>query len=634
MEIAKELKKRAGLVSVLYAEDDKKIQEQVVQFLVKFFPSLTVCDDGQAALEKFEENPCDLLITDIKMPHLDGMSLAKKIKQRNKKSKVVITSAFDDKSLLIRSIGLHVDYYLVKPIDYESLLLILFRVVNEILIERKMETIQRHQQEVLDFQNTLILTINAHKITSANQTFLHFFNLEDFETLQKAAASLPDYFVNEPPYFYPKDKNNWIHEFYGMGDNEFLVKTSGGQHADAKVFMGRIGTLHTFDERIISLSEISGNLGLSGEKSETVTFFTPQTINRFFDLLGSELQRSKKYRLPLCVTGLRFVPPKENPVSVEAVAALLRPHLGVSDFFAVISQNKLLIVHTDQSLLELRSRIYTIREQIQKELGALSFFGMTQAGTQDTVESLLKWVEKNLSLTEEKGSSAIRTHPDVDILAQDGQRLVEGKIKKIIADKTFSLVHFYKGMKIERPTENPYPATRNTLAFPVSKEMLKTLHVGGSVYLGDTLKDLYIQATVTALNPERQEATVGEFHHTPHLPTKRQKLRVEFEDRTPVFLITEEKEAHGQMIDLSYDSMAVTLSDITGFFPGDMIRISTRFDTEKLETVAEVYRIEREGNHYRMALLLFVDESAKKQIHAILARRELQIAQEIRNFSR
>jgi hypothetical protein len=109
---------------------------------------------------------------------------------------------------------------------------------------------------------------------------------------------------------------------------------------------------------------------------------------------------------------------------------------------------------------------------------------------------------------------------------------------------------------------------------------------------------------------------------------------VEFEDRTPVFLITEEKEAHGQMIDLSYDSMAVTLSDITGFFPGDMIRISTRFDTEKLETVAEVYRIEREGNHYRMALLLFVDESAKKQIHAILARRELQIAQEIRNFSR
>lgn len=634
MEIAKELKKRAGTVSVLYAEDDKKIQEQVVLFLKKFFPLLTVCDDGQVALEKFDEHFYDLLLTDIKMPRLDGMTLAKQIKQRTKKTKVVITSAFDDKSLLIRSIGLHVDYYLVKPIDYDNLLLVLFRVVNEILIERKMETFQRHQQEVLDFQETMILTINARQVTSANQTFLHFFHLDNLEAMQRAADTMPDFFVKEPPYFYPRDKTNWIAELYGMEDNEFLVKTCGSQYTDAKVFIGRIGTLHTFDERIISLTEVSGNLGIVGEKNEPDAYFTPQSINRFFDLLGGELQRSKKYRLPLCVSALRFLSPKDKPVAVETVAALLRKHLHVSDFFAAISQNKLLIVHIDQSLIELIPLVNVIHDDIKKELGIPSFLGVTQAGSHDTVESILKWVEKNLSMTEEKGAAPIRTHPDYDAISQEEHRLIEGKLKKITVDKTFSLVHYYKGMKIEHVTNNPHMTTRNTLAFPIAKELLKTLHRGDSVYLGDTMKDLYIQATVTALDPERLQASVGEFRYTQYLPTKRQKLRVEFDSHTPVFLITEEKETHGQLIDLSYDSLAVTLADITGFFPGDAIRINTQFDNEKLETVAEVYRITKEGNHYRMALLLYVDQNTRNQIQTILSRRELQIAQEIKNFSR
>lgn len=633
MELAKELKKRGSQISVLYAEDDKKIQEQVTQFLQKFFPRMTVCDDGQAALEQFEAHPYDLLLTDIKMPRLDGMALAKKIKQRHKKTKVVITSAFDDKSLLIRSIGLHVDYYLVKPIDYENLIVILFRVINEILIERKMETYQRHQQEIVDFQDNMILTIDAHDITSANQTFLHFFQFKTLKELKQSDLNLADFFVEEAPYFYPRDKKNWIAELYAMEDNDFLVKTTGSQHTDAKIFVGRIGTLHTFKERIITLTAVTANLGVVGEKNETSRYFTPQTITRFFDLFGSELQRSKKYHLPLSVSMLRFSVPPKNLASIDTVVELLHKRLNVSDFFAAISHSKLLIVHVDQTLLELRPLLDAIHTQLTNDLKIPSFFGATQVGASDTVESVLKWVEKSLAQTEGKNAPPIQTHPDYDALAEDEQQLIETKLKKITADQQFSLVHYYKGMKIESIVKHPYLSSRKTLAFPITKNMLRTLHEGASVYLGGTLKELYIEAKVITLDVAQLEATVGAFRYTQKLPTKRQKLRVEFDSHTPVFLITDKKKSHGQIADLSYDSLAVTLTDISGFFPGDTITVSTQFDKEKLETVAEVYRISKEGSHYRMALLLFVDQATKNKIQSILTQRELQIAQEIKNIS-
>jgi DNA-binding response OmpR family regulator len=634
MEIAKELKKRTAHISLLYAEDDKKIQEQVTQFLRKFFPDVTVCDDGQAALEQFETHPYDLVVTDIKMPRLDGMALSKKIKQLTKKTKVVITSAFDDKALLIRSIGLHVDYYLVKPIDYENLLLILFRVVNEILIERKMETFQRHQQEIVDFQDNMILTIDAHKITSANQTFLHYFHIEDFNALKKSTINIADFFVDEAPYFFPKDKANWIAEMYRMEDNDFLVKTTGSQHTDAKIFVGRIGTLHTFNERIITLTEVTANLGVVGEKNETFRYFTPQTITRFFDLFGSELQRSKKYHLPLCVSMLRFTVPQKNMASVDTIVEILHKRLNISDFFAAISRSKLLIVHVDQTLLELRPLLGAIHTQLTNDVKIPSFFGVTQVGASDTVESVLKGVEKSLAQTEGKNAPPIQTHPDYDDLVEDEQQLIKAKLKKITSEQQFSFVYYYKGMKMENIIKHPYLSSRNTLAFPITKNMLRTLHEGASVYVGGTLKELYyIEAKVITLDVAQREATVGAFRYTQKLPTKRQKLRVEFDSHTPVFLITDNKKTHGQLADLSYDSLAVTLTDISGVFPGDTINISTHFDKKKLETVAEVYRISKEGSHYRMALLLFVDQATKNKIQTILTQRELQIAQEIKNLA-
>ncbi len=108
---------------VLYVEDDERTQELMCSIIGEEVEEFYQAFDGEDGLKKVQEYQPDVVLTDITMPYLDGLSMAQKIKEQNPQQLIFILSAFEDKSILKGAISLGIKYFLPKPIDTDNLLL-------------------------------------------------------------------------------------------------------------------------------------------------------------------------------------------------------------------------------------------------------------------------------------------------------------------------------------------------------------------------------------------------------------------------------------------------------------------------------------------------------------------------------
>ena len=106
---------------IAVADDEPDMQ----QYFEKFLPRLghevvSVADNGRQLVEQCRELKPDLVITDIKMPEMDGIEAATEI-YRERTIPVILVSAFHDPELIKRADGDHIMAYLVKPIKQADL---------------------------------------------------------------------------------------------------------------------------------------------------------------------------------------------------------------------------------------------------------------------------------------------------------------------------------------------------------------------------------------------------------------------------------------------------------------------------------------------------------------------------------
>ena len=121
MNDLKKLQELSKNLTVLYVEDNKALRDNVQRLLRKFFYGVSVAKDGEEGLIKFKKYLQAIVITDIKMPKMDGLTLAKKIQKISPKTKVIVMSAFDDKEYLLHMLDSGIFKFLKKPVNLNSL---------------------------------------------------------------------------------------------------------------------------------------------------------------------------------------------------------------------------------------------------------------------------------------------------------------------------------------------------------------------------------------------------------------------------------------------------------------------------------------------------------------------------------
>lgn len=135
------------ITRVLLVEDEEDAREILEFYLDTIFDEVKIACDGEEGLElytkSYEENKAfDLVLTDIKMPNKDGLSMIDDITALNENQKFIIVSAYKDEEYLFRSIGLNVISYFVKPLEVKNIMEMLKKVKTKVLEDKSKQEVQ------------------------------------------------------------------------------------------------------------------------------------------------------------------------------------------------------------------------------------------------------------------------------------------------------------------------------------------------------------------------------------------------------------------------------------------------------------------------------------------------------------
>ncbi|MGE4268329.1 MAG: response regulator [Deferribacterales bacterium] len=119
-------------LSIMHVEDDTSVRESLMRFLKRRFETIFTAKDGQEGLEMYQVNRPDIVITDIQMPVMDGIEMAKRILEINPEAVIVITTAFNEKPYIDKASEIGIFEYLKKPVVKEDLTLTLRKCAERI----------------------------------------------------------------------------------------------------------------------------------------------------------------------------------------------------------------------------------------------------------------------------------------------------------------------------------------------------------------------------------------------------------------------------------------------------------------------------------------------------------------------
>lgn len=162
---SKELLQYTKNLNLLFAEDHTELRENTSEILKNFFHRVDAVEDGNEALELYKEKKYDIVLTDIRMPNMDGIELTKRIYEIKPQQSVIVLSAHDDSKYLIPLINIGVSYFIKKPIDYQELIESFYKVAK--ILSSESDTLQQTSNIVMlddrsryDRENKLLLQEN------------------------------------------------------------------------------------------------------------------------------------------------------------------------------------------------------------------------------------------------------------------------------------------------------------------------------------------------------------------------------------------------------------------------------------------------------------------------------------------
>lgn len=266
IEVLKNLK-------ILYVEDDKEIRNLTLIPLKAFINEIITADDGLDGLKKFSDSlnittnttDIDLILTDINMPHMDGLAMVEKIKDIDSNIPIILISAYNDSNFLKKAIDLGVSGYIMKPIDIKKLVQTCIKAYEPIFLKNNLELKVKEQtseiRSILDSQQNIIVLTDGKEIQDSNIAMLEFFNVESIDYFKKEIAPCICFLFEEDDlYFHLKKIDNnqeWIIELEKLPQNErnVKIKNINNQFRIFNIFINKYFNNST--HYVISLTDIT-----------------------------------------------------------------------------------------------------------------------------------------------------------------------------------------------------------------------------------------------------------------------------------------------------------------------------------------------------------------------------------------
>jgi two-component system response regulator YesN len=177
------------MIKILIADDEKNIRLGIIKILSESFDleiAFHEAKNGEDALEKTQSLKPDILITDIRMPKMDGIELMRLVREKNAAIPIVVLSGYDEFSYAQKAITYQAASYILKPIDREELKSVLTKIIKGLpaaaggarsFIKAALEWIDQHFTEdisMAEAANHVSVNYSYFSQKFSEETGLHF----------------------------------------------------------------------------------------------------------------------------------------------------------------------------------------------------------------------------------------------------------------------------------------------------------------------------------------------------------------------------------------------------------------------------------------------------------------------------
>jgi len=170
-------------LTLLYVEDEAMIRQNAVEYLSRICDNVLEASNGVEALEIYQKSKPHIIISDIKMPKMNGLDMAEEIRKHDKSTPIIIATAHTETHYLIKAVELQLVKYIIKPINSAKLTEALTMAFS-CLSEEKKNIINISENRLYDSLNkTLVIENEVIKLTRNEQLLLELFTKNHQRTI-------------------------------------------------------------------------------------------------------------------------------------------------------------------------------------------------------------------------------------------------------------------------------------------------------------------------------------------------------------------------------------------------------------------------------------------------------------------
>jgi len=294
-------------IKIMYVEDEPFIRQGFERFIKRRTPHLFTFQNGKEALDAFEEIQPDLVITDIRMPVMDGLEMSASIKEISPTTPIIVTTGHNDEELFLRSIDIGIDKYIKKPVNFTELLAVIKRITASILHEKQMAQHNKFLREVMDLNPNFVITTDGKRCSYLNESFKEFLGCTSSAEYIERYGNISNVLVEKEDTFYTgKAPSEWLKEVIESKVTNRTVYLSplGGKEEDERVCLMNLKPVPEKEEWLISFVDVTS---LEREKQvyRMLSQQDPLTkaFNRtkFFEEVEKELDRVHRYKQEMSI---------------------------------------------------------------------------------------------------------------------------------------------------------------------------------------------------------------------------------------------------------------------------------------------------------------------------------------------
>jgi two-component system, cell cycle response regulator len=421
-------------VKILYVEDETEVREKFGKFLKRAAREVYTACDGLEGYNLYKSVSPDIIVTDIRMPKVSGLEMAKKIRESDQSTPIVITTAYNESEFLIEALNNRIDYFIFKPIDCDILTSYVTKLANNIAVRKELEREKLWFKKLLDFQKNMVVLTSPNGVIQANKAFLEFFECISLDDFEEKFGKVYEYFasIEDTNYVTKGSGSKWASDLYEKNNSQakisikkneaevvFMAYCTKIDEAEDGIFVVSFADITEFEKHTTLLERLSSTDSLTG-------IMNRQKFNELYEI---EIMRVKRSGNDLCMIMLDIDKFKDvndsfghdvGDTVLKIMTKIVAERIRKTDLFARWGGEEFVVLLPYTKFIDSVVLAQKLRESIEstlfeevKEFHDIEYhsitcsFGVASYEPGDTNESLMKKADEALYRAKRGGRNRV-----------------------------------------------------------------------------------------------------------------------------------------------------------------------------------------------------------------------------------